>query len=50
MEFLPSGLIRFAAISAPARAGVERLSVNGTLPRDATMQAVQPFTSSLSRL
>ena len=47
MEFLSSGLIRFAAISAPAQRGVERLSVNGTLPKDAALAAVQPFTARL---
>lgn len=47
MEFLPSGLIRFAAISAPARPGVERESVNGTLSKDATLDAVRPFTARL---
>ena len=47
MEFLPSGLIRFAAISAPAQHGIERMSVNGTLPKDATLDAVRPFTSRL---
>lgn len=50
MEFLSSGLIRFAAISAPAQRGVERLSVNGTLPKDAALEAVRPFTSRLSFL
>ena len=44
MEFLLSGLIRFAAISAPAQRGVDRLSVNGTLPVGATLEAVRPFT------
>ena len=47
MEFLSTRLIRFAAISEPARPGVERLSVNGTLPKDAALEAVQPFTSRL---
>ena len=47
MEFLPSGLIRFAALSAPAQPGLDRLSVNGTLPKDETLAAVQPFTSRL---
>ncbi len=47
MEFLSSGLIRFAAISAPARPGVERLSVNGTLPKDAALEAIRPFTARL---
>ena len=47
MEFLSSGLIRFAAISAPAQRGVERLSVNGTLPKDEALAAVQPFTARL---
>ena len=47
MEFLPTGLIRFAAVSEPARPGVERLTVNGTLPRAETLDAVQPFTARL---
>ena len=47
MEFLPSGLIRFAAISAPARSGVERENVNGTLSKDATLDAIRPFTARL---
>ncbi len=47
MEFLSTRLIRFAAISEPARPGVERLSVNGTLPKDETLDAVQLFTSRL---
>ena len=47
MEFLISGLIRFAAISAPAQPGIDRLSVHGTLPKDATLQAVSPFTRLL---
>lgn len=47
MEFLSSGLIRFAAISAPAQRGVERLSVNGTLHKEATLEAVRPFTARL---
>ncbi len=45
MEFLPSGSIRFAAVSAPAQPGVDRLSVNGTLPKDEALAAVRPFTS-----
>ena len=47
MKFLLSGLIRFAAISAPAQRGVDRLSVNGTLQADATLEAVRPFTALL---
>ena len=43
MVFLSSGLIRFAAVSAPAQPGVERPSVNGTLPKDGALAAVQPF-------
>ena len=43
MVFLPSGFIRFAAISAPAQRGVERKSVNGTLPKSETMDAIRPF-------
>ena len=47
MEFLSSELIRFAAVSAPARLGIERLTVNGALPQDAALDAVQSFTSRL---
>ncbi len=47
MEFLVSRLIRFAAISAPVRPGIDRLSVHGTLPKDATLKAVSPFTIHL---
>ena len=47
MEFLPSGLIRFAAISGPARLGDERLRVNGTLPKDKALAAIQLFSSQL---
>ena len=47
MEFLPSGLIRFAAISAPVQRGENRLSVNGTLPTEETLRAVESFTARL---
>ena len=48
MEFLPcDGLIRFAAISAPAQRGVQRISVHGTLPKDHALSAVKVFTSRL---
>ena len=47
MEFLSSGLIRFAAISAPAQPGIERLNVNGILHKDAVLEAVRPFTARL---
>ena len=47
MVFLPSGLIRFAAVSVPASKGIEQLTVNGTLPRDKALAAVRQFTSYL---
>ena len=47
MEFLPSGLVRFAAISSPAQQGVDRLSLNGTLPKDEALAALRPFTALL---
>ena len=47
MEFLVSRLIRFAAISAPVQPGIDRLRVNGTLPKDETLKAVSPFTRFL---
>ena len=43
MEFLTNGLIRFAAISAPAKCDVERQRVSGVLGKRETLQAVQPF-------
>ncbi len=48
MEFLPSPLVRFAALSAPYRAGVDRLTVHGTLPADETFDAVRAFTAGLA--
>ena len=45
MEFLADGLIRFAAISAPANCGVERQRVSGVLGKRETLQAVEPFLS-----
>ncbi len=47
MEFLPSGLIHFAAVSGPGESEAERLSVSGTLPKAEALAAVQPFTASL---
>ena len=47
MVFLPSDLIRFAAVSVPASKGIEQLTVNGTLPRDQALEAVRQFTSYL---
>ena len=47
MEFLCSGLIRFAAVSSPPAEG-ERLRVSGTLSKADTLQALQPFTALLS--
>ena len=46
MVFLPSGFIRFAAISAPAQRGVESTRISGTLPKSETMGAIRPFTDS----
>ena len=43
MEFLADGLIRFAAISAPAKCDVEKQRVSGVLGKRETLQAVQPF-------
>ena len=44
MNFLPSGLIRFAAISSTDACEGDRLRVSGTLPMDGALEAVQPFT------
>ncbi|MDE2840219.1 MAG: hypothetical protein OXM03_06285 [Chloroflexota bacterium] len=41
IEFLPfDRLIRFAAISAPAQRGVQRISVHGTLPKHHALNAI----------
>ena len=47
MEFLTSPRIRFAALSAPYRAGVDRLTLHGTLGADETFDAVRAFTAEL---
>lgn len=49
LKFLPSGLIRFAAVSAPAQPGIERRRVNGTLPATDVADAVRMFTDLLVR-
>ena len=49
MEFLPTSLIRFAAVSASTQHGETRLRVNGTLPRSEVMDAIRSFTSSIAR-
>ena len=50
MVFLPSGLIRFAAVSGPNQPETDRWSVNGTLPKDGTLSAVEPFTVGIRLL
>ena len=47
MKFLAGATIRFTAISAPAMLGVQRRSINGTLPLADIMSAIKPFTSEL---
>ena len=47
MEFLPSGLIRFAATSGPTQPGIHRKNVSGTYLKDEVLAAVQPFSSQL---
>ena len=49
MKFLPSGFIRFAAISAPAQPGIERRHVSGTLPAGEVLDAIRAFTDLLDR-
>ena len=50
MMFLPSGLIRFAAVSGPYQPETDRWSINGTLPKDGTLSAVEPFTAGIRLL
>ena len=47
MEFLPTSLVRFAALSAPYRPGIDRLTVHGTLPAAETFDAVRAFITGL---
>ena len=50
MDFMPSGLIRFAAISSTEAHEGDRLRVNGTLPKDDAMAAIHPFTARIRLL
>ena len=50
MVFLTSGLIQFAAVSGPYQPEIDRWSVNGTLPKDGTLSAVEPFTAGIRLL
>ena len=45
MEFLGSGLIRFAGSSGPSSQDGESLRVSGTLPRTKALQAIQSLLS-----
>lgn len=45
MEFLGSGLIRFAGTSGPDSQGGEPLRVSGTLPKTKALQAIQSLLS-----
>ena len=47
MVFLPSGMIQFAGIGAPTRDGEDLWRVNGTLPKDEALAAVQSFTRNI---
>ena len=48
MNFLPIGLIRFAATSGPAGKGIERLRTSGILLRTSILPAVQTYISRLT--
>ena len=47
MVFLSSDLIQFAAVSGPYQPETDRWSVNGILPKDGTLSAVEPFTTGI---
>lgn len=49
MEFLPRGLIGFAALSEPYRQGVDRLTVHGELPPAQALDAARSFTDRIER-
>ena len=43
MNFLPDGMIQFAAVANSAIRGDRRRRVNGTLPKDEALSAVRQF-------
>lgn len=47
MKFLPDGMIQFAGVSPAGNSG-SRLRVNGVLPKDRALEAVQAFLPSLN--
>ena len=49
MEFLPTSLIRFAAVSASSEHNDKRSRVNGTLPKGEVLDAIRSFTSSIGQ-
>lgn len=49
MEFLPSAMVRFAALSSPYRPGKDQLTVHGTMPPSETLDAVRPFAVRITR-
>ena len=49
LEFLTTGLIRFAAVSASTKHSDIRLRVNGTLPKGGVLDAIRSFTSSIDQ-
>ena len=48
LEFLASGLIRFAALSRPGDPE-DQWNISGTLPGSEVMRAVEPFTMRMQR-
>ena len=50
MEFLPTSLIRFAAVSASSEHNDRRSRVNGTLQKGEVLDAIRSFTSSIGQL
>lgn len=48
MNFLPDGIIQFAAVAKSVIAGAQFRRVNGTLPKDEALSTVRPFTSSVT--
>ena len=47
MVFLPSGMVQFAGVGAPTQRGADRWRVNGTLPMDETLVAVESFIQNI---
>ena len=47
VEFLSSDLVRYAAVSAAATAGIERTRISGTVPKNVALSMIRQFIVNL---